>query len=100
MEAGALSSTELTALYLNRVYAYDRNGIKLNSIPVLNPRALEEAAHADRLRAQGKFLGPLHGVPFTVKDSYKVKGLDGCGGLTGVREAHRERGCFYGSENS
>jgi amidase len=75
MDAGALSSTELTALYLNRLYAYDRNGIRLNSIPVLNPRALEEAAHADRLRAQGKHLGPLHGVPFTVKDSYKVKGL-------------------------
>jgi amidase len=75
MDAGALSSTELTALYLNRIYAYDRNGIRLNSIPVLNPRALEEAAHADRLRAQGKHLGRLHGVPFTVKDSYKVKGL-------------------------
>jgi amidase len=75
MDAGALSSTELTALYLNRIYAYDRNGIKLNSIPVLNPRALEEAAHADRLRARGKPPGSLHGVPFTVKDSYKVKGL-------------------------
>lgn len=75
MDAGALSSVELTALYLNRIHAYDRNGIKLNSIPVLNPRALEEAAHADRLRAQGKRLGPLHGLPYTVKDSFKVKGL-------------------------
>jgi len=60
---------------LNRIYAYDRNGIKLDSIPVLNPNALQEAARADLLRARGKHLGRLHGVPFTVKDSYKVKGL-------------------------
>jgi amidase len=75
LDAGALSSVELTALYLNRIHAYDRNGIKLNSIPVLNPHALDEAALADRTRAQGKRLGPLHGIPYTVKDSYKVKGL-------------------------
>jgi amidase len=75
MEAGALSSVELVTLYLNRIFAYDQNGIKLNSIPVLNPNALAEAAEADRLRVQGKVLGPLHGIPFTVKDSYKVKGL-------------------------
>ncbi len=75
MEAGALSSVELTTMYLNRIYAYDLNGIKLNSIPVLNPRALEEAAETDRLRSEGIILGPLHGIPYTVKDSYMVAGL-------------------------
>ena len=75
MASGALSSVEITALYLNRIYAYDRNGIKLESIPVLNPNALQEAARADLLRARGQSLGKLHGIPFTVKDSYKVKGL-------------------------
>lgn len=75
MKAGALSSVELTVLYLNRIAAYDPRGIKLNSMPVRNPAALAEATAADRLRAEGKLLGPLHGVPFTVKDSYKVKGL-------------------------
>jgi len=75
MNSGALSSVELTAMYLNRVYAYDANGIKLNSIPVLNPNVLEEAAKADQLRTQGISTGPLQGIPYTVKDSYKVKGL-------------------------
>ncbi|MBB3111345.1 amidase [Paenibacillus phyllosphaerae] len=75
MKSGALSSVELTAMYLNRVYAYDANGIKLNSIPVLNPDALAEAAKADELRAKGILSGPLQGIPYTVKDSYKVKGL-------------------------
>ncbi|RZI78883.1 MAG: amidase, partial [Rubrivivax sp.] len=73
--AGAISSVELTALYLNRIHAYDLNGIKLNSIPVLNPAVLDEAKKADEQRAAGTVLGPLHGVPYTVKDSYKVAGL-------------------------
>ncbi|WP_151737505.1 amidase [Paenibacillus tengchongensis] len=75
MQAGALTSVELTVMYLNRIYHYDRNGIRLNSIPVMNPDVLEEAAAMDRLRAEGVILGPLHGIPFTVKDSYMVKGL-------------------------
>jgi amidase len=75
MGAGAVSSVELTALSLNRIFAYDSNGMRLNAIPVLNPDVLAEAAEADRLRAIGVVHGDLHGVPFTVKDSYKVKGL-------------------------
>ncbi|KAF6560076.1 amidase [Paenibacillus sp. EKM202P] len=75
MKSGALSSVELTAMYLNRVYAYDSSGIQLNSIPVLNPDVLKEAAQADQQRAQGINTGPLQGIPYTVKDSYKVKGL-------------------------
>jgi amidase len=75
MSSGVLSSVELCVLYLNRIFAYDANGMKLNSIPVLNPEVLAEAAEADRLRAKGIVLSALHGVPFTVKDSYKVKGL-------------------------
>lgn len=75
MAAGVLSSVELTVLYLNRILAYDANGMRLNSIPVLNPQVLAEAAAADRLRARGIVLSALHGVPFTVKDSYQVEGL-------------------------
>ncbi|MBJ7263244.1 MAG: amidase, partial [Burkholderiaceae bacterium] len=75
MAVGEVSSVELAALYLNRIHAYDANGIKLNSVPVLNPKAFVAAAEADRLRAAGIVLGPLHGIPFTVKDSFKVSGL-------------------------
>jgi amidase len=75
MDAGALSSVELTALYLNRINVYDKHGPKLNAIVVPNPAVLAEAAAADQARAQGKHLGPLQGIPYTVKDSYKVKGL-------------------------
>ncbi|MCX5516559.1 amidase [Kaistia algarum] len=75
LDEGRVTSVELVVHYLNRIAFYDRRGLRLNAVPVLNPQALNEAAEADRLRAAGTVLGPLHGIPFTVKDSYKVKGL-------------------------
>lgn len=75
MDAGALSSVELTVLYLNRIEAYDRHGLHLNALVVDNPDVLEEAAQADQARAKGKSIGKLEGIPYTIKDSYKAKGL-------------------------
>lgn len=75
LESGTITSVELTARYLNRLAKFDLAGTRLNSTPVLNPNALADAAEADRLRAEGTILGPLHGIPLTVKDSYKVEGL-------------------------
>ncbi|GBR07284.1 amidase [Acetobacter oeni] len=75
MASGALTSTELTTLYLNRIYVFDKAGIRLNAVPVMNPQALAEAMAADRVRAAGGPVSPLLGIPFTVKDSYKVAGL-------------------------
>jgi amidase len=81
LRSGATSSVELTVLHLNRILAYDRRGPKLNAVPVLNLRALEEAARADALRGLGVELSPLHGIPFVVKDSYNVVGLPTSVGL-------------------
>lgn len=84
-QAGALTSTELTQLYLNRIAAYDQAGPELNSVPVLNPFALEEAAQLDALRAEGIIKGPLHGIPVVVKDSYNVKGLPTSNGVEALK---------------
>lgn len=46
-------------------------------------RALAEAAEADAMLASGKSLGPLHGVPFTVKDSFDTAGVVTTGGTLG-----------------
>jgi amidase len=75
LREGKVTSVELVAMYLNRLAYYDRQGLRLNSIPVLNPAVFEEGAESDRQRARGDIKGPLHGIPFTVKDSYKVRGL-------------------------
>jgi len=75
LDSGALSSVELSVLYLNRIDAYDLRGIKLNAVPVLNDKVLDDAAAADRLRAEGRTDLSLLGVPYTIKDSYKAKGM-------------------------
>ena len=75
LNLGEVTSVELVRAYLKRIETYDSNGIKLNSLVELNENALAEAAESDARRASGRTLGPLDGIPFTAKDSYKVKGL-------------------------
>jgi len=72
---GRVSSVELVTRYLERIAFYDSSGIRLNAVPILNPDALADAAASDARRAAGHTLGPLDGIPYTAKDSYKVKGL-------------------------
>lgn len=81
----ALTSVELVNLYLARIETYDQGGLTgvvFNSVPAVNPLVLEEAAEADRLRAEGIVKGPLHGIPFVSKGNYAVKGLPLTNGLT------------------
>ena len=75
LDAGETTSVELVAEYMNRIAYYDRHGITLNAVPVLNPEMFREAREADERRAQGQILSPIDGIPYTAKDSYKVKGL-------------------------
>lgn len=75
LDEGTLTSVDLVAAYLRRIAHFDRHGISLNAVPVLNPDMFEEAAASDRRRRDGAVLGPLDGIPYTAKDSYKVKGL-------------------------
>jgi aspartyl-tRNA(Asn)/glutamyl-tRNA(Gln) amidotransferase subunit A len=53
---------------------------KLNAfITILDQSAKREAKHADSLIKQGKYLGPLHGIPISLKDLIYIKGIkDSC----------------------
>jgi amidase len=75
LETGTVTSVELVGAYLRRIAHFDRHGIALNAVPVLNPDMFEEAAASDQRRRNGAVLGPLDGIPYTAKDSYKVAGL-------------------------
>lgn len=60
---------------------------KLNAVVMFcRERALAEAAEADALLAAGKSKGPLHGVPFTVKDSFDTAGVISTGGTLGRKD--------------
>lgn len=39
-------------------------------------QAQERARHLDSLRAKGEVVGPLHGLPISLKDSFQVRGTD------------------------
>jgi amidase len=68
-----LSARELTGALLERIGAANP---ALNAVVELRgEQALEEAAAADEATARGGELGPLHGVPMTIKDSFDVAGL-------------------------
>ncbi|RWO37655.1 MAG: amidase [Mesorhizobium sp.] len=75
LEAGTVTSVELVGACLRRIAHYDRHGIALNAVPLLNPKMFEEAGASDWRRRNGAALGPLDGIPYTAKDSYKVSGM-------------------------
>ena len=75
MEAGELTSRQLVDAYLARIEAYDRQGPALNSIIVINPRAVARAAELDEEFARSGLTGPLHGIPVIVKDNYDTSDL-------------------------
>ena len=75
LASGRVTSVELVTRYLDRIAFYDSGGIRLNAVPVLNADALDEAKASDERRASGSPLGPMDGIPYTAKDSYKVRGM-------------------------
>lgn len=67
-----LSSVELTEIYLDRIKRYDP--ILLCAVSILEDRAREEAQQADADLRNGNYRGPLHGIPYGVKDLFTVSG--------------------------
>jgi len=77
-----VSSEEITRAALERI---DEVNPKLNAVVVLAAdRALEEARAADAQTAREESMGPLHGVPITLKDSHDTEGVVTTGGTTGL----------------
>ena len=74
MEAGHVTSEQLTQMYIDRIDAYDEE-LKLNSIIFTNPEALNDAKELDKERAEGNLRGPLHGIPIVVKANCEVAGI-------------------------
>ena len=73
IESKALSSERLTKIYLDRLRRYDP---QLKCVITLTPElALDQARRADAEIAAGRYRGPLHGVPWGVKDLLDTKGI-------------------------
>jgi amidase len=76
-----ISSEELTRACIKRI---EEVNPKLNAVVQLPAAtALAEAREADRALARGEIRGPLHGVPFTLKDAIETEGVISTGGTLG-----------------
>ncbi len=72
------TSRELLELYLDRIARLDRD---VNAVVTLDAeRARAAADAADAATARGDVLGPLHGLPVTIKDAIETEGIRSTGG--------------------
>lgn len=67
-----ISPEELTEVYLNRLKRLDP--VLLCAVTILEGRAQEEARQAGAEIRDGQWRGPLHGVPYGLKDLFAVSG--------------------------
>ncbi len=73
LRARTLSSVELLQLYLARVEKYNP---QFNVVVTLDAEgALQAARRADVARSRGDQVGPLHGLPMTLKDAWDAVGM-------------------------
>lgn len=84
-----ITSAELTNLYLARLKKY---GPKLRCVVNLTEeRAMKEARRADEEAAKGNWRGPLHGIPYGVKDLFEAAGYPttwGCRTFENRKSSH------------
>ncbi len=80
IKAGHLTAQAVVEAHIKRIEAVNP---QLNAIVIpLFKEALTQAMEADRARSRGEPLGPLHGVPITIKEQHRVKGTQTTLGAT------------------
>jgi amidase len=82
------SSREVVEGHLRRI---EEVNPRLNAVVTLAADALDRADAADAALARGESLGPLHGVPITLKDSIDTAGLRTTAGTIGWRDRVPDR---------
>ncbi len=80
-----VGAEELAKYFIGRIERFDT---KLNAVVVRDfERALVAAKEADKALARGQTLGPLHGLPMTIKESYDIAGLPSTWGVPDAAQA-------------
>ncbi len=72
LKSGKITSTRLTNIYLDRLRKYKDTLFAV--VKVTDKLALEQATRADEEIKAGKYRGPLHGIPYGIKDLFAVPG--------------------------
>jgi len=85
IEKRQLTSERLTSIYVDRIQRFD--GQLRSVITLVRNDALERARAMDAEIARGKYRGPLHGIPYGVKDLLDTAGIK----TTWGAEPYRDR---------
>jgi len=72
IRSGAVSPVEVAEAHLDQIGKLNPH---LNAIVTLAPDLLEKAKEAESALQRGGHVGPLHGVPVTIKDTIETAGL-------------------------
>ena len=73
IRAGQISAAEVLEAHLAQIAAHNPT---LNAVVTLDiEQARKQAREADQALARGEIWGPLHGVPFTLKDAHATAGM-------------------------
>lgn len=88
IRAGEVSAAEVLEAHLAQI---DRHNPALNAVITIDAeRAYERAREADAALARGQLWGPLHGVPFTLKDAHATAGMRTTTGFPPLDHVPRE----------
>ncbi len=86
IQAGKVTSTQLTEMYLQRLKKYD--SLLHCVITFTEDLALKQAHKADKEIAAGQYRGLLHGIPYGVKDLFAMKGYKTTWGATPFKDQY------------
>jgi len=73
LRARIITPVELTDIYLDRLKRYDP--VLLCAVTIMEGQAREAAQQADAEIRAGRYRGPLHGIPWGVKDLFSTRGV-------------------------
>lgn len=89
IKAGKFSAREAVEAHIQRI---EQVNPQLNAVVVpLFDQARQDAESADAAQHRGEALGPLHGVPMTIKEAFNVKGTPTTFGLSSQRNHRAEK---------
>ncbi len=96
LEAGEISSVELTEAYLERIEALNKTGPGLNAVTQINKYALAEAENRMKSGRWGWISGRRMGLPILLKDIIDAKGMYTSAGDWALRQLIPRKGLRRG----
>jgi Asp-tRNA(Asn)/Glu-tRNA(Gln) amidotransferase A subunit family amidase len=91
-----ITSVELTQFFIDRLKKF--NDSMHFVVSFTEDNAMQEARQADKEIAAGKYRGPLHGIPYGLKDLFSVKGTKTTWGAEPYKNQVREEDAFVYSQ--